>query len=80
MVKKLIPFGIVFALVLLLGVGSAHAQVSSSTLAAAYTTAETASNQMIAAAITSILVALAALVGLGWATRHFMRKITGRKF
>lgn len=57
-----------------------HAQFSTSTAATSVTDFITSLATIIAAVIAAILGLLAALVGLGWGIRKFLKWVGGRKF
>lgn len=64
----------------ILGIAVAHAQYSTTTAAANVNTVIADVGSTFGSVIPTILVLLAALIGLGWGVRKFMRHVSGKKF
>jgi len=78
MKKKIIAFGagvVAFAPILV-----SAAAYSTSTAATDYSNLVSDIGVMIAAGVGATLTGMAALIGLGFAVRHFTRRVSGKKF
>jgi len=61
-------------------ISTAYAQYATTTAAENVNTAISDVGATIGSVVPTILVLLAALIGLGWGVRKFMRHVSGRKF
>lgn len=64
----------------ILGVGIAHAQYSTTTASTNVISNINDVGATIGAVVPTILVLMAALIGLGWGVRKFRQHVSGRKF